>query len=165
MSKIIEGYPTYSITHEGIITNIKRNKPVRHRMRMNYLAVDLSHCGARKTFYVHRLVAQAFVPRPEGVKTEVDHIDRNKLNCCASNLRWVTHSENMKNMGRNKPSEEHGEQQWKRERNGEVGTHDETRDIRTGDEVRMPHAGGQEHQPHEEAGTDTVFNQTAVSRT
>lgn len=45
---------------------------------------------------IHRLVAETFIPNPNGYK-EVDHIDHNKQNNHVSNLRWVTHSENMKN--------------------------------------------------------------------
>lgn len=54
--------------------------------------------------YVHRLVATLFIENPEN-KPEVDHIDTNKLNNKASNLRWVTRVENMNNeiTKRNKP--------------------------------------------------------------
>jgi len=62
-----------------------------------------------KLYYLHRLLAQAFIPNPEG-KPEVDHIDGNPLNNCLSNLRWATHSENQWNRGkqRNNTSDHKG---------------------------------------------------------
>ena len=48
------------------------------------------------TTLVHRLVAEAFIDNPQGY-TEIDHLNRNKLDNSVANLRWVTHSENMRN--------------------------------------------------------------------
>ena len=49
------------------------------------------------TTLVHRLVAEAFIDNPQGY-TEIDHLNRNKLDNSVANLRWVTHSENMRNL-------------------------------------------------------------------
>lgn len=49
-----------------------------------------------KIFKVHRLIAKAFIPNPEN-KPEVDHINRLKTDNRVENLRWATHTENMRN--------------------------------------------------------------------
>ena len=58
-----------------------------------YQALLLNKDGSYKQTYVHRLVAEAFIPNPRG-KKEVNHKDGNKKNNCAENLEWVTSSEN-----------------------------------------------------------------------
>ena len=51
--------------------------------------------GTRHNKGVHVLVAEAFIPNPEN-KPMVNHEDTNKTNNRASNLTWVTNSENMR---------------------------------------------------------------------
>lgn len=58
-----------------------------------YMIVCLSKHG-RKNHYVHRLVADAFIPNSKN-KPEVNHIDSNRHNNMVDNLEWCTRKENM----------------------------------------------------------------------
>ena len=52
--------------------------------------------NTRRTCYVHKLLAQAFIPNPKNLP-EVDHIDTVRTNNNVTNLRWTTGSENTRN--------------------------------------------------------------------
>lgn len=60
-----------------------------------YKFVQLRKDGKYYPRYVHRLVAQTFIPNPES-KKEVNHKDGNKANNDITNLEWVTPSENQR---------------------------------------------------------------------
>lgn len=59
-----------------------------------YKSVMLCSNGIGKLYTVHRLVAFAFLSKVSEYKNQVDHIDGDRLNNCASNLRWCTNKEN-----------------------------------------------------------------------
>lgn len=81
----------YEITEDGRVFNLKwGHREVKPQPNgKGYMRV---HIAGRLRF-VHRLVAEKYVPNPDG-KPCVNHIDGNKRNNSASNLEWVTNTEN-----------------------------------------------------------------------
>lgn len=70
-----------------------------------YVTVTLYKDGSLFRRLVHRLVAEAFILKPDN-KNEIDHIDTNRSNNEAENLRWCTRSENNRNPITNKKMSE-----------------------------------------------------------
>ena len=60
-----------------------------------YLIIGLAKDGKRKNYYVHRLVADAFIPNPE-LYEQVNHKDFDKQNNAAVNLEWISQVENIR---------------------------------------------------------------------
>ena len=69
----------------------------KHINNKGYEYLYLTNKYKRKKVYIHRLVAEAFIPNPDN-KKEVNHIDCNPLNNKVNNLEWMTHKENMEYM-------------------------------------------------------------------
>ena len=59
-----------------------------------YIKVTLRENGHKNNFYIHRLVAKAFIPNLDN-KPFVNHKDNNPNNNCVNNLEWCTHQENV----------------------------------------------------------------------
>ena len=90
----IKGFEDYEVSTWGRIYNTRTGKYLRPEIHdKGYLRVDLFNGAGRKHCKVHRLVAEAFIPNPEG-KPQINHIDGNNQNNSISNLEWVTNSEN-----------------------------------------------------------------------
>lgn len=81
----------YEITKEGNVFNKKWKRYVKPQPNgMGYLRVSIGG----KLMFVHRLVAEKYIPNPEN-KPQVNHIDGNPQNNSIENLEWVTQEENM----------------------------------------------------------------------
>src|SRR5690606_30393124 len=85
----IKGFPGWEVSSLGAVRGPGRwGRPSLLRPQQNgrgYLKVSLGRSNVR---YIHRLVAEAFLPIPEG-EAHVNHIDGNKANNVLSNLEWV----------------------------------------------------------------------------
>lgn len=85
----------FLIYENGDLVNLKTNKKLKSFDNgVGYLRVGI-YIGnnKHKPVYIHRLLAQSFIPNPNN-KIEVNHIDGNTKNNDLSNLEWVTKSEN-----------------------------------------------------------------------
>lgn len=78
----------------GRICHLKGKMITPSPDRYGYLHLCLSKNNIVKTFRVHMLVANAFIPNPNK-KCEINHIDGNKVNNCVQNLEWCTQKENV----------------------------------------------------------------------
>ena len=87
----------YSISNEGNVRNDKTGRILKKQKDKNgYELVNLYKNGKMKTVYVHRLVAEAFIPNTDN-KPCIDHINCVRDENRVENLKWCTHKENINN--------------------------------------------------------------------
>lgn len=95
----IKGYEgLYQVSNMGNVFSVARlgtkGGEIKTIIVNGYKKVKLYKNGKMKTFSIHKLVAQAFIPNPEN-KPQVNHIDGNKSNNFYTNLEWVSCQENV----------------------------------------------------------------------
>lgn len=98
MWKDIKGYEgIYQVSDDGRVRRIYDTVPPKILKGKDglYPNVTLSVGCHKKSFNIHRLVAETFLEIPEGKNMEVNHKDGDKWNNNVSNLEWVTQKENI----------------------------------------------------------------------
>lgn len=92
----------YEISNWGNLRNVDTKKPLAtysNQKGQGYLKTKIQDVeGHRRALYIHQLVAFYFLEQKPQNGAEVDHIDGNAKNNSYTNLRYLTHAENMKAM-------------------------------------------------------------------
>lgn len=101
--KYYEASNTGKIKRKAGLTYYKDGRVARFSETI--LRPSINHKGYEKVYlsveskkyskYVHRLVAQTYIPNPDN-KITVNHKDCNKRNNAVENLEWLTNTENMR---------------------------------------------------------------------
>jgi hypothetical protein len=103
----------YKVFSDGRILNLKSNKflTIYVMSPYNYCKVTLIGPSYMRTFYLHVIIAEHFLPpkpEPNPFKYEVNHKDLNKTNNNRDNLEWITHQQNMIHARQNREWESSG---------------------------------------------------------
>jgi len=85
---VIKNYPQYSISKTGKVYSHSRKRFLEEGEVDGYPRVYLTNNKKRKAFFVHRLVAETFIPNPEN-KSQVHYKNKNKNDTRVENLEWV----------------------------------------------------------------------------
>ena len=144
--KDIEGYEgRYQVSNLGNVKSLNYKHTGKEKLLKKcflgkdkrYLVVTLYNETKRKNFKIHRLVANAFIPNPEGLP-QVNHKDENPENNVWTNLEWC-------------------DQKY----NNSYGTHNERSAISRGKAVRCIETG-EEHPSVSHAARATGICRTTI---
>ena len=95
----------YTMDH----TNLRINKRIDNRKgkrikpsldKYGYERITLSKNGIRKSYYIHRIVAMAYIPNPNN-KNFINHKNGVKTDNRVYNLEWCTQKENQQHKWKN----------------------------------------------------------------
>lgn len=91
----VKGYEDiYTVSNTGKVFSIGRGIYLKSDKSHEYQRVTLSKDSITTRYFIHRLVAEAFIDNPHK-KPFINHIDNDPTNNNVGNLEWCTHSENM----------------------------------------------------------------------
>lgn len=107
----VPGYPDYMVSNLGRVKSLKKPRELIMSLVNHYKGYKCVWLYKQKNIdvkhFIHRLVAEAFIPNPEN-KPFVNHIDCNKINNILHNLEWMTESENSQWYHKNKNKTDDG---------------------------------------------------------
>lgn len=99
--RMIPGYEgLYMVSNLGNVKALNYARSGKEKLlnpillKNGYYTVNLSKNNMKKQLYVHRLVAQAFIPNPDNLPC-INHKDENPANNCVDNLEWCTYGYNI----------------------------------------------------------------------
>ena len=104
---VVEYEGLYMVSNWGRVKSMNYNHSGKEKIlkpgkdKNGYLKVGLCKNGKVKTFYVHKLVAEAFLLNPNNLPC-INHKDENKQNNSVNNLEWCSYSYNINFGTRNK---------------------------------------------------------------
>ena len=137
--KDILGYDgLYAVSNLGNVISRKNGKIKILRSGTSTSGYPKVHLNA-KSFPVHRLIAEAFIPNPHN-KPFIDHINQNRADNRIENLRWATHSENLANTSGWSASGLKGAYQSGNKFMAQITTHGTFINLGTYDTVQEAHA-------------------------
>ena len=95
----VDGYDgMYQVSDFGRVRSLKFGK-VRvlraSKIGSGYLGVNLCKDNKTNNVYIHRLVAQAFIPNDDNSKTIINHINEDKTDNRVDNLEWCDYRYNL----------------------------------------------------------------------
>ena len=107
----------YQVSNKGRVKSMRNNKILKNSVgRRGYARVNLNG----RTRYVHRLVAEAFIPNPKNLPI-INHKDENKANNNANNLEWCDAKYNLEyNNGRERRAEPRRKAVYSIDENGRI---------------------------------------------
>lgn len=114
----IKNYPEYMVSTRGRVWSNKKGKLLKTRLMddWGHVGVDLCKNGKRAHKYMHRLMAEAFLPNPDNLPV-VRHINDIPDDNIIDNLAWGTWGDNtqdaIKNGSFKYPTDEDREKGWK----------------------------------------------------
>lgn len=93
--KDVVGYDgLYQVSNMGRVKNIETQQVLKHFICNGYPRVGLSKENKHKNFYVHRLMAQAFLKNPNS-HPQINHKDEVKTNNYIDNIEWCSQKYNL----------------------------------------------------------------------